>query len=254
MVSGSLNMRKSVFSLLLVFGLCVVAVLPAYATVYSGPLNGAYWLMPVPADQSTGRITQTEISNGVSGYIPGDCYGAYPTLTRDNPYFNLSATPYLSMDIYASECSQLYIIIVDQSNGGWTGFQWDITDLYGHGIQLGDSSPMRVANSATPQHFEVDMRQAGLPLDNIGRISVNVVPGMKGIPCNYTVTNIAVSASSSGSGLVASSSDASTSKSLVNNNWFVTAVIIFVIGFVVLFGLYTERRHFMQQPEDVTVY
>ena len=58
----------------------VLAILPAQAA--TDPLSGAYWLNPVPADQSTGRVTQSILSNGVSGYHPRRLLRRLPNISR----------------------------------------------------------------------------------------------------------------------------------------------------------------------------
>lgn len=178
--------------------LIVLAVLPMEATPATDPLSTGYWLMPVPADQSTGKVIQSEITGGVAGYIPGDCYGAYPTWQAPNPHFNLASTPILSMDVYVDACWQLYIIVVDQSRG-WNPYGWEITQQYGHTEKIHDGSTMRVADSNASTHFTVDLRSANIPLDKIGRIQVNIVPGMKEVPSNYRITNLSVSAAGNAS-------------------------------------------------------
>jgi hypothetical protein len=172
-------------------------------------LSGAYWIMPVPADKSTGKVTQTETSTGVSGSIPGDCYGAYPTIADKGQYWDLTATPILSFDIYIDQFWQgdlqdhtgFSVIIVDQGNG-WNPSdesKCDLSTTYGHTTTSRDGSIMRVANSAAPTHYTVDLRTLGVPLNHISQLIWSIRPGMQGVTLNYQISNIQLS-STSGSG------------------------------------------------------
>ena len=167
-------------------------------------LNGAYWIMPVPADQSTGKVTQTETTTGVSGSIPGDCYGAYPTIADKSQTWDLTATPILSFDIYMNEFWQgdlqdhtgFSVIIIDATNNGWNPSDESACDLsttYGHTATTGDGSIMRVANSATPTHYTIDLRTLRVPLNHISQLIWSIRPGMKGITLNYQISNIQIS-------------------------------------------------------------
>jgi hypothetical protein len=182
---------------------------PALTNPTINPLTGKYWLMPVPADQSTGKVTQTENANGVTGYIPGDCYGAYPTIANKNgyPYWDLRETPYLSFDIYVDEFWQgdlqdhtgLSVIVLDATNNGWNPSEESACDLsttYGHAVTLRDGSIMRVADSTAPTHYTIDLRTLNVPLNHVSQLIWSLRPGMKGIPCNYQITNVQLSSSS----------------------------------------------------------
>ncbi|MCW3999403.1 MAG: hypothetical protein NWE93_04105 [Candidatus Bathyarchaeota archaeon] len=193
--------------------LCALFLVSALTTLVmaqaaSTPLSGGYWIMPVPADQSTGKVTQTELSNGVTGYIPGDCYGAYPTIANKNgyPYWDLTNTPYLSFDIYINEFWQgdlkdhtgLSVIILDATNNGWNPSlesRCDLSTTYGHAVTLKDGSVMRVADSSSPTHYTIDLRNLGVPLNHIAQLVFSVRPGMKGIGLSYEITNVQLSSS-----------------------------------------------------------
>jgi hypothetical protein len=186
--------------------LFIISMISILATsqAQTNPLTGQYWITPVPADQSTGRVTQTEISTGVTGSIPGDCYGAYPTIADNKGNWDLTATPILSFDISINEFWQgdlqdhtgLSIIIVDATNNGWNPSDESACDLsttYGHAATTGDGSIMRVADSAAPTHYTIDLRTLGVPINHISQLIWSIRPGMKGITVNYQISNIAVS-------------------------------------------------------------
>jgi hypothetical protein len=139
------------------------------------------------ADQSTGRVTQTETSNGITGSIPGDCYGAYPTIADRNGNWDLSNTPYLSFDIYINEFWQgdlkdhtgLSVIIIDNTNNGWNPSpesRCDLSTTYGHAVTLSDGSVMRVADSSSLTHYTIDLRNLGVPLNHISQIIWSIRP------------------------------------------------------------------------------
>ncbi|MGD6805566.1 MAG: hypothetical protein ACQCN4_01210 [Candidatus Bathyarchaeia archaeon] len=210
-IAQSINRRKALKPIALLLSVLFIAgSVSALATTQAAnvPLSGGYWITPVPADQSTGRTTQTETATGVTGYIPGDCYGAYPSIADANgyPYWDLTATPYLSFDIYIDEFWQgdlqehtgLSVIIIDATNNGWNPSMESACDLsttYGHSVKLADGTIMRVADSATAKHYVIDLRTLGVSLNHVSQLIWSIRPGMKGIPCNYQITNIQVSAS-----------------------------------------------------------
>ncbi len=182
----------------------------ATAQAATPQLSGAYWITPVPADQSTGKVTQTETSSGVTGHIPGDCYGAYPSIAGKSGNWDLTSTPYLSFDVYINECWQgdlkdhtgFSVIILDNTNNGWNPSDESACDLsttYGHAVTLSDGTIMRVANSNTPTHYTIDLRTLHVPINHISQLIWSVRPGMKGIALNYEITNIQLSSSNLGS-------------------------------------------------------
>jgi hypothetical protein len=186
--------------------LFVISMISMLATsqAQTNPLTGQYWITPVPADQSTGRVTQTQITGGVSGSIPGDCYGAYPTIADKTGNWDLTATPILSFDISINEFWQgdlqdhtgLSVIIVDQTHNAWNPSDESACDLsttYGHAATSTDGSIMRVANSAAPTHYTIDLRTLVVPLSHISQLVWSIRPGMKGVTVNYQITNIQVS-------------------------------------------------------------
>jgi hypothetical protein len=194
--------------------LFIISMISMLATsqAQTNPLNGGYWITPVPADQSTGRVTQTVTTDAVTGSIPGDCYGAYSTIAdrNGNPYWDLTATPILSFDISINEFWQgdlkdhtgLSIIIIDQANNGWNPSDESACDLsttYGHAATTSDGSIMRVANSAAPTHYTIDLRTLGVPINHISQLIWSIRPGMKGITVNYQITNIQISDSAAAS-------------------------------------------------------
>lgn len=189
----------------LAFLLCLSLFVSSGNVIGAVPsLSGAYWIMPVPADQSTGKVTQTETSIGVVGYIPGDCYGAYPTIACSSGYWDLRAKHFLSFDFYANEFWQgdlkdhtgFSVIIVDSTGGVWNPSEESACDLslsYGHAVTLKDGTVMRVADSTTPQHFVVDLASLGVPLGHVTQLIWSLRPGMKGIDCSYSISNIELS-------------------------------------------------------------
>jgi hypothetical protein len=207
----SMHLKRNSKPLIVCFtALFIVSMLSMLAMSQAAvdPLsNGGYWITPVPADQSTGRVTQTIISNGVTGSIPGDCYGAYPSIANKNGNWDLTSTPYLSFDIYISEYWQgdldehtgFSVIIVDNTNNGWNPSlesACDLSTTYGHTVKLSDGTIMRVADSTTPVHYSIDLRTLHVPINHISQLDWSVRPGMKGYTLNYQITNIQLSATS----------------------------------------------------------
>jgi hypothetical protein len=192
--------------------LFIISMISMLATsqAQTNPLNGGYWITPVPADQSTGRVTQTVTTDAVTGSIPGDCYGAYPTIADKGQIWDLTATPILSFDIYMNEFWQgdlqdhtgFSVIILDATNNGWNPSDESACDLsttYGHAATTSDGSIMRVANSAAPTHYTIDLRTLGVPINHISQLIWSIRPGMKGITVNYQITNIQISDSAAAS-------------------------------------------------------
>jgi hypothetical protein len=110
----------------------------------------------------------------------------------------------LSFDISINEFWQgdlqdhtgLSIIIVDATNNGWNPSDESACDLsttYGHTAASRDGLTMRVANSATPIHYTIDLRTLKVPLNHISQLVWSIRPGMQGITVNYQITNIQVS-------------------------------------------------------------
>ncbi len=171
----------------------LLATQPTTAAAASDPLQSGYWQSPVPADQGTGKVTQKILSNGVSGHIPEGVYGAYPSLDTTTG-FDLTKTPILSVDLWADQVVEIHIIIVDQGNGVWNPKGWEVTSQYGKVARSDDNQhDIRLATttSANPIHFEIDLRTAGIPLNHVGRISINFVAGML-FDTDYQVTNLSV--------------------------------------------------------------
>lgn len=197
--------RTKIGCLIFSFAVCLTLfLLPCDVGYVPACLPSGYWVMPVPADASTGKVTQAETAIGVVGFIPGDCYGAYPTVACSGGSWDLRGTPFLAFDFYASEFWQgdlldhtgFSVIVVDASGGVWNPSEESACDLsltYGHAVTLKDGTVMRVADSSIPVHYVLDLRTFGVPLNHISQIIWSIRPGMKGISCNYSISGIGLS-------------------------------------------------------------
>jgi hypothetical protein len=187
-----LFLNKKAFSVLMIVALLIsVAICLNFGTVKSQTteLTGETWVTPVPADQGTGQVIQTEISGGVEGFIPEGVYGAYPSYDNQDGW-DLTDTPIVGMDIWCNQAYMIEILVLDRS---WNQAEYDVTLLYGESARSPDGQwDIRIDNTTTPKHFSFDISSSGINLEDITRVCVNFQTGLLGFATNYTVTNITV--------------------------------------------------------------
>jgi hypothetical protein len=171
-------------------------------TLSAPTLSNGYWICqahtnvePITAYDipHTETASSTGVPNINNAYLPADIFRGYCRWVANN-YWDLTNYPILSFDIWCDHTMQIQIDITDKTNGGYNANGILLADTYHDGQAntppynslYGSSTTMSPDGTwivmlgpfdKSMTHYDVDLRNIGLPLSHVGQVAISLMCG-----------------------------------------------------------------------------